>query len=340
MKWRMGGAIVTAVSLLTPGCWTLPPAPLSPPLDAQADPPRDGVAINRPRNEVIRRDATGQRVWATHLEGTLGGARPPHLLVDAQRVYVTHGDGVTALDRETGKVLWHSRGPNERLLLSNDLLVAVRCDSSGPATARCGRLMARAVATGTEVFQALLPPGYEDSAPLQEIAGLFLVQTPPSGGQGKALLLDRKGQVRHQYNGQIFAGRLRDGGTVFLTNKEVVCLSGKEKIRWSIPFAHLEDAAGGGLVDLGGGDLVAFLYSRVSDSGVQVIRLDPATGQVVWQVCCPPFGALFYTRYSQDVTVRVEGNRTGVTSRGSSGTFVEVLDLETGQRLGRTSGQQ
>src|SRR5262245_23923525 len=81
-----------------------------------ARPPR--FAIDEKERAVVARDADGKLRWSTRLDGYLGGVRPPHILWDARRVYLTREDGVTALDAETGKLLWHAKGPNNCLLLS------------------------------------------------------------------------------------------------------------------------------------------------------------------------------------------------------------------------------
>jgi hypothetical protein len=93
--------------------------------------------------------------------------------------------------------------------------------------------------------------------------------------------------------------------------------------------------AGGGLVELPGGDLLAFLYGCISDSGVQVIRLNPGTGKEVWQARCAPLGVM-HSAYKHRATLTVEEGRVKVTSKGSGGTFVELLDLESGRQLKRT----
>src|SRR5262245_20260138 len=72
--------------------------------------PAAPFAIDHDARCVVGRD--GMMEWSTRLEGYLGLVRPPHLLFDKERVYVTHGDGVTALDVRTGVVLWHSPGPS------------------------------------------------------------------------------------------------------------------------------------------------------------------------------------------------------------------------------------
>jgi hypothetical protein len=122
---------------------------------------------------------------------------------------------------------------------------------------------------------------------------------------------------------------------VFLKDREVVRLSPVGKARWVTPFSEGESTAEGGLLEVGGSDLVAFLYCGIADSGVQLVRLNAATGRVTWRVRCDPLG-VDHSKYRHNATVAVEGGRLRVTSVGSSGTFVEVLDLRSGKKLMRT----
>jgi outer membrane protein assembly factor BamB len=265
------------------------------------------------------------------LAGALNRHREPHLLFDAERVYVAHGDGVTALDVATGQPLWHSKGPGDRLLLSGDLLLAAECGSGEDVR----RLTARATKTGAEVFKVRLSTQDFDALPLREIAGLFLVQRHESpDGQGEALLLDRQGQVRHRLDREVVDGRPQDGGLVLLTSKDVLCLSPDGKTLWSVAFEKREWPAGGGLVELPGGDVAAFLYGSISDSGVQVVRVDPCRGKVAWRASCAPLG-VDHSKYRHEAALRVEDGQVIVSSRGSAGKFVEWLDLRTGRRLKR-----
>jgi hypothetical protein len=91
----------------------------------------------------------------------------------------------------------------------------------------------------------------------------------------------------------------------------------------------------GGLVEVPGGGVVAFSYGSGFDSGVNVVRLDLATGKVVWWVRCASLG-VEHSKYRHQAAVVVEGDRLRVTSEASGGTFVEELDLKTGKRLKRT----
>src|SRR5262249_21923686 len=122
---------------------------------------------------------------------------------------------------------------------------------------------------------------------------------------------------------------------VLLTEREVVRLRRGAKVRWATPLpdgSWLED---GGLIELPGGDVLAFRYGPIHDSGVQVARLAGATGKVVWRAHCAPLG-VGHSKYRHEGTVAVEGDRLRVTSEASGGTFVELLDLRTGKQLKRT----
>jgi hypothetical protein len=139
---------------------------------------------------VARISEDGGTKWATPLVGSVGGVRPPHVAVDLDRAYITHEGGVTALDVRTGRVLWRSPGPNERLLLSGDLLLAAEC-SCGDDVARHGWwLVARRTASGKEAFRVALRVKDFDPLPIKEAAGLFVVQALDSArGAGSSLLL-------------------------------------------------------------------------------------------------------------------------------------------------------
>jgi hypothetical protein len=82
-----------------------------------------------------------------------------------------------------------------------------------------------------------------------------------------------------------------------------------------------------------GGHLV-FRYGPISDSGVQLRRLDPE-GRTIWEQNCAPLG-VGHSEYYHDVFAHIEGNTIKVISRGSYGTFVERLDLDSGKRIARS----
>jgi outer membrane protein assembly factor BamB len=298
--------------------------------------PGPTFSLDRTGQRVVRREASGKVAWSTRLEGNLDGVRPPHLLADARRVYLSHGDGVTALDRETGKVLWHSAGPGDRLLVSGDLVLATDCTSDNAVGPEGRWLLARAAATGAEVFRVRLPVKDFDPEAISEVTGLFVVQTHEDPrGRGNTLLIDRKGRVRHRLGREVLGGKLHGEDRVLVTSRDVVRLSPDGKVVWSVAFARAEWPADGGLLELAGGDLLVFLYGQISDSGVQVLRLDPKAGKAVWQTRCAPLGVT-HSKYHHQASVAVTGGHVRVVSRGSFGSFTELLDLKTGQQVKRS----
>jgi hypothetical protein len=199
--------------------------------------------------------------------------------------------------------------------------------------------VAWAVGDGKEAFRVRLPVKDFDPNPIREVAGLFLVQTTESpDGKGAALIIDRKGRVRFRLDRQVVDGKRQGEDVVLLTSREVVRLSADGKRRWAAAFQRPEWIAGGGVVDLADGDVLAFLYCQIADSGVQVVRLEAATGKQVWRARCAPLG-VGHSKYRHDARVAVEGDRVQVTSTASGGTFVEILDLQTGEQVKRMKGR-
>lgn len=294
----------------------------------------DAVVLDHDAGHVRRRNPAGEVVWRTPLDGHLGLVRPPHLVVDAARAYVTHADGVTALDVTTGALLWHSSGPSDRLLLSRGLLFATEC-GNGEEIEKDGRwVTARDPATGAERFRVPLPAERFDPLPLDELAGLVLVQKAEEpDGPGLGLLLDHAGRVRHRFDRQVVTVRAVGKDLLALTSRDVVRLSERGEVRWSAPLRH-GFAPAGGFVDLPGGDVVAFLYCAIADSGVEIVRLDPASGAKVWAATCESL-RVTHSGYNHVAEVGLTGRELQVTSGGSGGTFIEVLDADTGRQLKR-----
>jgi hypothetical protein len=95
------------------------------------------------------------------------------------------------------------------------------------------------------------------------------------------------------------------------------------------------ELSGGEIRRLPNGDLVVFLYELIADSGISVMRLNPESGKTLWSARCAPLG-VSHSRYIHQVELAVTKDLVKVTSRGSAGTFIEVLDLGSGRQLGRT----
>jgi hypothetical protein len=86
---------------------------------------------------------------------------------------------------------------------------------------------------------------------------------------------------------------------------------------------------------LSDGGVLEFRYSRISDNGVQLRRLN-RQGSIVWAKNCEGLGVM-HSEYFQEVFVYLEGDTLRVVSWGSSGKFVERLALNSGKRLSRSN---
>jgi len=296
----------------------------------------DRIFLGENANRVQRRDAAGHVKWTTLLTGYLGSTRPPHLQADAQRVYITHNDGVTALDAGTGATLWHSPGPADRMLLSGDLLLAADCRGIQPGDVDPRLLLFRSAVTGQETRRVELPRDSFDALPIREVAGLFLVQRMDEVDMtGTNLLVDRNGLVQLKFDRFVISGVKRPAGRLFLTSHDVTLTSDEGKIAWSLPFSDPQWIADGGLLRLPDGDWMAFIFCQIANSGVEVIRFNPDTGRKMWETDCAPLPNVTHSKYEHTATVTMRGSRVTVNSQGSAGTFVEVLSAATGTQISR-----
>ena len=147
-----------------------------------------------------------------------------------------------------------------------------------------------------------------------------------------ALLIDRRGRVRHQFDRQIVTVAQKGEGHLVLTSRDVVLLSQSGTIKWSVPFEKDEWPAGGGVIKIAGRNVVAFLYCPNSDSGVNVMLLEADKGVKHWEThtCCL---GVAHSGYNHTAEITETDGRLTVTSRGDSGTLVEVLDTNTGRTV-------
>ncbi len=222
------------------------------------------------------------------------------------------------------------------MLLSGGLLLAAECESGDAIVARGRWLLARETRDGKEAFRVALPAKDFDPEPIREVAGLFLVQEMEiPGRKGRGLLIDRGGRVRLKLDRMLLGGHRQGDDLILLTSRDVARVAADGKTVWAVPFRIRQWPAGGGVVPLADGVVLAYLYGQISDSGVQVVRLEPGTGKQLWQSFCEPLGVT-HSRYVHRAAVVTEEGRVKVTSRGSSGTFVELLDLGTGKLVKRT----
>jgi hypothetical protein len=98
-------------------------------------------------------------------------------------------------------------------------------------------------------------------------------------------------------------------------------------------------------VRLADGDWLVYRYRPVSDSGVQVYRMNPTLTKRRWQAQCKGLGQ-FHEQFGQRVEADVVGDQVIITCRtvggsGGEGTsFEERLDLATGKQVERKTTQK
>jgi outer membrane protein assembly factor BamB len=324
MRCRTWIACLLVLALVTNFCGR-PDDPL--PLRSLEDRMSD-LQIDWDANTIRRSDAAGNTLWTTQLDGALlmdGGS----IVRDDRRICVGHGNGVTALDNGSGKVLWHVNGVNTSMLLSGDLLVAAGFED----VPGCW-VVARSVKDGSRVFKTRLRDDFEPMF-VREVADLFAVvnSLATDNRPWESVLLDQQMRVRFEFDRQVIAGTRQGNDYVFLTSTDIVRVSPGGKTSWRIPLES-DFGEGGGLISLPGGDVVAFRYGVIEDSGVQVLRFRPADGSVPWNRLCDGLGVP-HSMYRHKATAAIERDTVLVISRGSGGNFTEQLDLSSGRQLRR-----
>jgi hypothetical protein len=198
-----------------------------------------------------------------------------------------------------------------------------------------GRLvMARSALDGREMFRVALPLESFNALPIEECDGLFVVQGYRFPDKSQALLIDRTGKVRRRLDTQVLGAAQRGNDLVVHTKNDLVRLSAHGDALWSVQMSDDDWFGGGGLVSMRGGDLLAFRYEPMSDSGVDVVRIEPTAGKTVWKTHCKSLG-VDHSKYSHRAKLTIEPTTVRVTSEASGGCFFEVLDMRDGRQLSR-----
>jgi hypothetical protein len=269
--------------------------------------------IDLSTGSVVRRDTDGTTTWSAPLHRVLGVTRATTLLWDAHRVKLLMADGVPVVHGARDyPLLWDAK----RLYVWDEQGVTALSTTTGIVLWHADGPMEDIVLSG----DLLLVPGKH----LPD--GRWLTARAVTTGAEVRKVLLRAGVITALPRGKDW---------VFLNSKGVVRSSPRDKESWTTQFETRGWHGDGGLVEAGGGDVVAFFYCPIADSGVQVMRLNTTTGKTMWQARCAPLG-VGHSKYRHHATVTTDGQKLRVTSRGSYGMFVEVLDLETGKRLKRT----
>jgi outer membrane protein assembly factor BamB len=315
---------VADVSAETPGLLRIAGKSFDPSSGKLTDEPRPVVEW---RGQLERREASGKVRWSKAMTG-VDSVRPPYLAIAAGRAVLARERALVAFDVETGKQVWKQPGPSDRLLAWGALVVGVDCTSKQGAEARW--LVARQAADGVEAFRTALPTDADPDELLPFGDRLFV----PDHSRDFSWLLDRTGAVlaKLEYTGTL---RALPDGWLSVSAKRLARLSRDGKVLWQRPVEKQHFRDGGAFVPLPGGDVVALSYSPISDSGVELLRLDPATGVERWHASAEPL-RVSHSKYFHLAYAVVRGARLVVVSQGSFGTFVEVRALSDGALEHRT----
>lgn len=260
---------------------------------------------------IARQDSTGRVVWFR--------AMAPHYarryVRDSERIYVPDGHGIAALDAVMGWLAWYQPGPCDKLCFCGNLLVAMHQDGHS--------LVARSCTTGTEVFRVQLPMRMDC---VGCVADQIIVQ---SWVPSQAWVIDSDGRVRHHFDLWVLDACRIDEDRIFLTTHGLIR---EGTTSWAVQptKGHLPE---GGIRLLSDGDVLAFWYDRWMDSGVEVVRVNSKTGEVTWESSCLPLGVRHARYHCAKLETREATAR--ITGQSSSGTFFEILDLQTGRQLKR-----
>jgi hypothetical protein len=284
------------------------------PQGAKIAPPQFEIDLST--GSVVRRDKDGTTAWSAPLHRVLGVTRATSLLWHAHRVKSLLAEGVPVVyGARDFPLLWDMK----RLYV---------WDEQG--------VTALSTTTGIVLWHA--------DGPMEDIVlngGLLLVlgKHLPDGRWLTVRAVTTGAEVRKVHlRAGVITALPRGKDWLFLNSKGVVGSSPGDKESWMTPFDEREWPTDGGLVEAGNGDVVAFRYCCIADSGVQLIRLNTATGKVMWGAKCARLG-VGHSKYRHHATVTLDGQTLRVTSRGSYGMFVEVLDLRTGKQLKRTRSE-
>jgi len=282
---------------------------------------------------VIASEKDGKVRWQVPAErlnlGKIAEYRP-NLAFDDDGAFVRCEKGVAALDDKTGNVRWSIPEKCESVAIVGKLVML----GKGEFAREKPVLVARNAADGKEIFRTELPFNTVDwwSATIENDNGRFIANFDFTE---EAVLLNQTGKILHTFDTQILLKKKVGDNQAFFSGDEIFAISPKDTEAWSLKFKHgMSFLVAGEWIELADKTVVVFAYGMISDSGVNVVRFDPATGKPLWEAFCEPLG-VSHSKYSHKATVAIRGAAVHVESIGSYGKFVEDLDLETGKQLAR-----
>jgi outer membrane protein assembly factor BamB len=291
------------------------------------------IVVNSAANTIERYRKPGERLWSTSLREPLGPDWRTSIATDEKRVYVGFAGGVVALDVDSGQSQWQCPAECEQMLLDQDLVLTIERDSSLSDRRGSLGLAARNCKTGKSVFKVSLPNAGEFKKPMA-LNGLIVVVCERNADSGiTSLLITRQGRLRNTLDCLVLDGCEDAGTEYYLTGDDVRQLTPEGREGWNVPLRSPSLGDTGGELRIMDGDLIASLYGRHSNSGVRVARIDRNHGTLVWTTYSQGL-RVEHSEYTHRAKLKlIDGRFLEVLSRGSKGSFVEVLDLSSGLSL-------
>lgn len=276
---------------------------------------------------VSLKDASGKLLWRTPVKGSLGSVRPPDRASTKGFVVAVVDGRLTAFRRDSGAVAWTVGGPVDRLLGDGEMVLSTDCQSpSAPPPHRW--LMARRERDGSEAWKVELPKDVDPDG-IAKIGAHYIVRM----GKRTAFVA-APGKVAFELDEELIEVAPQGTGWLVVTSKRVARLDASGKAVWSLPAMRDTFVAGAGTIPVPGGDLLVWGWGRISDSGVELLRVRPDDGQVLFRTHAEALG-VGHSKYRHEASVRIRGSKIDVVSVGSYGTFVEVRSLSKGTQLTR-----
>ncbi|NOU28267.1 MAG: PQQ-binding-like beta-propeller repeat protein [Polyangiaceae bacterium] len=291
----------------------------------EPDPAAESITLGD--GAVSLKDASGKVLWRTPVKGSLGSVRPPDRALTKAHVVAVVDGRLVAFRKDNGATAWNVGGPVDRLLGDGEMVLSTDCQSpSAPPAHRW--LMARRAQDGAEAWKVDLPKDVDPDG-IQRLGAYYIVR------MGKrTAFVTTQGKVAFELDEELVEVAPQGTGWLVVTSKRVARLDENGKAIWTLPAMRDTFVAGASMIPVPGGDLLLWGWGRIADSGVELLRLRPDDGKVVFRVQAEPLG-VGHSKYGHQAYVRLRGSKVDVVSIGSYGTFVEVRALASGSRLSR-----
>ena len=238
-----------------------------------------------------------------------------------QRVVLCGGDGgLVALDRADGRVAWRRpAGPNELVVADGELVVAAGAAATG------GAMHGHALQNGAAAFAVALPEAPQGIALGERGIAVRSAQHTVVFDRSGPRLCDLPAPAS-----DVVA--LRDGWLVVVDPFVVSCdRTGRERWRRERTPGFMDQYVA---VETADGSIVVARYCRMADSGVDVVCLDGANGDVRWRRHVDGLGVA-HSKYWHLAQLFGSGDRLVVTSQAAGGLFAVALDPADGGQSAR-----